>query len=45
MSESANLPPYFRPPLEYPDYAFHGLLKTACARRPDASPWWTGIST
>ena len=36
MSESAKLPPYFRPPLEYPDYAFHGLLKTACARRPDA---------
>ncbi|MCE2453198.1 MAG: AMP-binding protein [Nitrospinae bacterium] len=36
MSESVNLPPYFRPPLEYPDYAFHGLLKTACARRPDA---------
>ncbi len=36
MSENAKLPPYFRPPLEYPDYAFHGLLKTACARRPDA---------
>ena len=36
MNESVRLPPYFRPPLEYPDYAFHGLLKTACARRPDA---------
>ncbi len=36
MSESLRLPPYFRPPLEYPGYAFHGLLKTACARRPDA---------
>ena len=36
MSESVQLPPYFRPPLEYPDYPFHGLLKTACARRPDA---------
>ncbi len=32
----SNPPPYFRPPLAYPDCAFHGLLKIACARRPDA---------
>ncbi len=31
-----RLPPYFRPPLEYPDCALHGLLKATCARRPDA---------
>ncbi len=36
MRQSVHLPPYFRPPLEYPDCAFHGLLKIACARRPDA---------
>ncbi len=31
-----SLPPYFRPPIEYPDCALHGLLKITCARRPDA---------
>lgn len=33
----SRLPPYFRPPLEYPDFALHGLLKAACARRADAT--------
>ncbi len=37
MSESVHLPPYFRPPLEYPDCALHELLKMTCARRPDAT--------
>lgn len=31
-----RLPPYFRPPLEYPDCALHGLLGAARARRADA---------
>ncbi|MFQ5894411.1 MAG: class I adenylate-forming enzyme family protein [Nitrospinota bacterium] len=35
MSSSRELPPYSRPPLHYPDYPFHGLLRTACERRPD----------
>ncbi|MEE9197702.1 MAG: AMP-binding protein, partial [bacterium] len=35
MSSSPRLPPHFRPPLQYPDYPFHGLLRTSFERSPD----------
>ncbi|MFQ5916043.1 MAG: class I adenylate-forming enzyme family protein [Nitrospinota bacterium] len=35
MSSSRILPPYFRPSLQYPDYPFHGLLRTSFDRSPD----------
>ena len=35
MSSSQRLPPHFRPPLQYPDYPFHGLLRTSFERSPD----------
>lgn len=35
MSTARPLPPFFRPPLHYPDYPFHGLLRTSFERCPD----------
>ncbi len=35
MSAPRMLPPHFRPPLNYPEYPFHGLLRTSAGRCPD----------
>ena len=35
MQAPINLPPDFRPPLDYPEYPFHGLLRSSAEKYPE----------
>ncbi len=35
MQAPINLPPGFRPPLDYPEYPFHGLLRSSAEKYPE----------
>ena len=35
MQAPINLPPDFRPPLDYPEYPFHGLLRSSAEKHPE----------